>query len=253
MDILELGHGPATVVAVHGIQGTRASWLPVAEQLSGEARWVLPNLRGRADAERGRSPADYTLESYAAELAAVIAAANRAASMTGPFYLAGWSMGVSVALAYVAYAARTGARLPDGLLLLSGSPALNQTQWFSTTEPLLLRQEIAAREQRLGLREAADHDAVAWTWQAISPTSQLALLPSITIPARILHGSLDDDSPPRHATWLQQGLGNASLRMLEGAGHGILATPTASLVAAEIQQFIHQHALEHAGAISEAP
>ncbi|MDB5776891.1 MAG: hypothetical protein JWP38_3024 [Herbaspirillum sp.] len=246
MDILEIGQGSATIVAVHGIQGTRASWLPIAEQLSEQARWILPNLRGRGRAERGFGPADYTLDSYAAELAAVIA--ERAA--TGPLYLAGWSMGVSVALAYLS---RPDARVPDGLFLLSGSPALNQTHWFTTTEPQALRKEIAERERRLGLREAADHDAVAWTWQAISPTSQRALLPSIAIPTRILHGSADDDSPPQHAEWLRQGLPNASLCMFEGAGHGILMAPSSSRVAAEIQQFIHRPSIARTTAIQEAP
>lgn len=230
MDILECGRGPATIIAIHGIQGTRTIWLPVAEQLSDRVRWILPNLRGRGQAERGCGSSDYTLENFAADLAAVIA--DRA--IPGPLYLAGWSMGVSVVLAYLS---RADACVPDGLVLFSGSPALNQTRWFNSTAPAALLQEIAAREQRLGLREAADRDAVAWTWQAISPTSQLALLPSIAIPARILHGSDDTDSPWQHARWLQRGLRNASLYTIEGAGHSIL-TQASSRVAHEIQEFI---------------
>jgi pimeloyl-ACP methyl ester carboxylesterase len=159
-------------------------------------------------------------------------------------------MGVSVVLAYLS---RADACVPNGLFLLSGSPALDQTRWFSTTEPQALRNDIAERERRLSLREAADHDAVAWTWQAISPTSQLTLLPSIAIPTRILHGSADGDSPPQHAEWLRQGLPNASLCMLEGAGHGILTAPSSVRVAAEIRQFIHRQSLARTTAILETP
>lgn len=229
MDIINLGTGHPAIVAVHGIQGTRASWLPVAQQDEGLARWVLPNLRGRGAAARGRGEADYTLSSFAAELGAVIDEAIGDA----PYVLAGWSLGVSIALAFLSAQPR---RPPRGAVLLSGSPCLAQVQWFQGEGQALLAN-VAAREIRMGLREAADHEAVAWTWRAISQTDQRPLLAHIATPARILHGVLDADCPVQHAHWLAEGLPHAQLATLEGAGHG-LPSQHPAWVAAQIRAFI---------------
>uniref|UniRef100_UPI0020326F16 alpha/beta fold hydrolase n=1 Tax=Caballeronia sp. INML3 TaxID=2921752 RepID=UPI0020326F16 len=72
MDIAMQGRGARTIVAIHGIQGTRAVWHPLANELSAHATFVLPNLRGRGRAMRGATPADYRLEAFAEELAQVI-------------------------------------------------------------------------------------------------------------------------------------------------------------------------------------
>jgi len=226
-------HSDVSIVAIHGIQGTRSSWEPVAKLLQDDARWIKPNLRGRAQAFRGSQASDYTLEKFASDIAEVIAT-----SVTTPnFVLAGWSMGVSVTLATIALLQREKLSLPGALILMSGSPVLQQTKWFQQTDYEPLLQEIAAREVRLGLREAADRDAVAWTWQAIRTTDQRTLLPAIDIPTLIVHGSEDEDSPLAHAQLLAQGLPHADLRMIDGGKHNILNQNTAR-VADEMRLFI---------------
>jgi pimeloyl-ACP methyl ester carboxylesterase len=214
LDFLVTGLGPVTVVALHGIQGTRAGWLPIAQALSAELRFVLPNFRGRGKAERGAGPQDYTLACYASELDRVIAQAVP----SGPYVLAGWSLGVSVALAGL-HAGLS--RRPAALMLVSGSPCLTQTQWFSG-EGLALQQAVAQRRERLGLTEWADDAAVIDTWSAIRDTDQRGLLAAIGLPAQVLHGSADADCPLAHGQWLAQGLG-ASLQVLAGVGHTVLA------------------------------
>lgn len=52
MDVQITGKGHALVVALHGIQGTRAVWAPLAQRLSEAATFVLPNLRGRSRAAK---------------------------------------------------------------------------------------------------------------------------------------------------------------------------------------------------------
>lgn len=222
-----------SIVAIHGIQGTRSSWEPVVKLLQNDARWITPNLRGRAHAFRGTQTSDYTLEKFSADTAEVIAT-----HVTTPnFILAGWSMGVSVTLATIALLQREKLPLPAALILMSGSPVLQQTKWFQQTDYEPLLQEIAAREIRLGLRDAADRNAVAWTWQAIGNTDQRALLPAIDIPTLIVHGSDDEDSPIAHAHLLTQGLPNASLRIIDGGKHSILTQNTAR-VADEMRLFL---------------
>lgn len=231
MDILREGEGPVTIVAVHGIQGTRSSWLPVVRAMAGQAAFVLPNLRGRGAALRGRGPEDYRLPCLAQDLHDAI---TRTVGHQ-PFYLAGWSLGVSVALEYLL--SFDHAPQPRGLILLSGSPALCRTRLFTAFEGSALRDEIARRERRLGLAEAADHDAAAWTWQAVAGTNQRDDLPRVRIPAHIIHGTEDEDCPRLHATWLAQGIPAATLSLIDGAGHTLLGSATAR-VAAEMSQFV---------------
>lgn len=233
VDIRDNDASELSIVAIHGIQGTRSSWEPVAKLMQDDARWITPNLRGRAQAFRGTQASGYTLEKFAEDIAEVITE-----YVTTPnFVLAGWSMGVSVTLATIAILQRNERPLPTALILMSGSPVLQQTKWFQQTDYTALLQEIEAREVRLGLREAADRDAVAWTWQAISTTDQRALLPVIDIPTLIVHGSDDEDSPLAHAHLLAQGLPHADLRIIDGGKHSILTQNTAR-VADEMRSFL---------------
>ncbi len=242
-DVIHAGNdsGDLAIVAVHGIQGTRASWQRV-QPLLGDAHWILPNLRGRADAWRGHGPQDYTLDAFGGEVCDVIDAHVTRA----PYVLAGWSMGTSVSLAAFDLLRRAGHALPAALILMSGSPLLREVQWFGRGDHDTLLTEIAAREERLGLRSAdnsaADRDAVAWTWQAISGTDQRALLAGIDVPVLILHGSDDEDSPFEHAQLLADGLPDATLVRIDGGRHAIL-TQHAERVATEIRHFLSQHHL----------
>ncbi|SAK46657.1 alpha/beta hydrolase [Caballeronia pedi] len=229
MDILTQGDGPTRIVAVHGIQGTRAVWRPLAETMRGQATFVLPNLRGRGAAARGSQAADYGLRAFAADLAHVIDAATRGE----PYCLAGWSMGVTVSLAALPQLSHR----PKKLILMSGSPALCALQWFRAREGAALADEIAAREARLNLADAADRDAVAWTWQGIRDTDQRGVLASVDIPALIVHGAADDECPLEHAHWLREGLPRARLDIIAGAGHGIPTTHTAE-VATAVRRFL---------------
>lgn len=213
MDVLVEGLGPCTVVAVHGIQGTRGSWRPVVQRLA-EVRWVLPNLRGRGTAWRGAGPLDYTLDRFAAELAEVV----RLHVPEGPYVLAGWSLGASISVEALASGRL---RRPEGLLLVSGSPVLQQTRWFEGDHAALARSVIA-RRQRWGLQDHADDVAVQHTWQAVRHSDQRAVLARLAVPAVVMHGRDDDDCPPAHAAWLSQGLG-AACHLLNGVGHGVLS------------------------------
>jgi pimeloyl-ACP methyl ester carboxylesterase len=229
VDIQRAGHGSARIVAVHGIQGTRAVWFPLAKRLADVATFTLPNLRGRGMAPRGATPADYSLDAFASEIVDVIDA-----SIDGePYCLAGWSMGVSVSLAALSRLRH----LPNRLILMSGSPALCCVHWFSSDNDMQLAAEIAERKTRLGLRETADDQAVAWTWQAIRMTDQRAALDGVKVPTLIVHGSADADCPVEHARWVHEGLPDAQIEIIEGAGHSIPAENT-NAVAEVVRRFL---------------
>jgi len=229
MDTITLGDGPNTVVALHGIQGTRDAWLPVAKQLSSHARFILPNLRGRGSAVRCASVQDYSLREYAHDVEEVV----RSTLDGRPFVLAGWSMGVSVALQYVAIASGP---QPRQLVLLSGTPKLCDAKWFHGEQGDLMN-EIANREARLGLRNAADHNAVALTWLAIRDSDQRPLLSNVEQPTLVVHGREDEDSPWDHGVELSSGLPNARLVSIDGAGHSLLTANTAHVCDELLQLF----------------
>jgi pimeloyl-ACP methyl ester carboxylesterase len=226
-DVVVVGKGPITVVAIHGIQGTRGAWLPLARQLADRCTFILPNLPGRGRARAPANAHDCTLDAYARELGRTIAR-----HVDGTFVLAGWSMGVSVALAYLSQARTTAAwPSPTELLLVSGTPHLDRVAWFPPSSPDALLEAIAAREQRLGLREAANHRAVAWTWNAIRRTDQRCELAHITCPALVLHGSEDSDCPLTHGAMLADGIRGAEFHVLQGAGHNVLTERTEDMAA----------------------
>ena len=152
------------VIALHGIQGTAQSCVAVAARLKESSDVLLPNMKGRGLAARECSPDDYSLGALAQDLYLYIA------SEVGqePYVVAGWSLGVSVALEWVTSHCT---RQPTGLILLSGTPCICNVRWFECNEGGLL-QSVVDREHCLGLREVADHDAVALTCAAIRSTDQ---------------------------------------------------------------------------------
>ena len=229
MDVFTIGDGPISVLALHGIQGTRDGWVPVARELSAHCRFILPNLRGRGKSARFGTADDYALQAFAGDVKEVALAWLNGS----PFVLAGWSMGVSVALEYVA---RSEGPQPEQLALLSGTPKVCAASWFHG-EGEALEREIAAREVRLGLRAAADHRSVALTWQAVRKTDQRPLLAKIRQRTLVIHGRDDEDSPWAHGSELCASLPDAKLVTIDSAGHGILTANTAR-VAEELRQFV---------------
>jgi len=230
MDIETIGDGPQQIIALHGIQGTRAAWRPVAEACSTFTTFQLPNLRGRGRALRPTSANGYQLGEFADDLDAVV----EQCTAGGAFILAGWSMGVSVILQWLS---QSPTRRPTALVLVSGTPAPCSASWFSAKGDALLAQ-ITTREQRLGLQEAADPQAVAWTWESLRAVDHRQTLAHVAEPTLILHGSADQDSPFTHAQWLSAGLPAARLVALEGAGHSLLTENTGQVVD-HLGQFIH--------------
>ncbi|MCO4860952.1 alpha/beta hydrolase [Cupriavidus sp. WGlv3] len=217
-DVLVLGQGPVTVVAMHGIQGTRGAWMPLAQQLADRCTFVLPNLPGRGKA---LPPAD--AQACSLDAGAEVLRRTLRKFVRGPFVLAGWSLGVSVALAYLAGARKNPKQpAPAELLLVSGTPQLNAVRWFDAAPRQALLEAIAMRERRLGLHEAADHRTVAWTWESIRHTDQRDALGRVRCRTLVIHGSEDDDCPLAHGEMLANGIADAELLVLQGAGHGVL-------------------------------
>ncbi|AKM32270.1 hypothetical protein AB870_22415 [Pandoraea faecigallinarum] len=239
MDIRRVGkHDGFPVVALHGIQGTSDSWVPLATALGDTFHFILPNMPGRGNAGDPVSPQACNAGDFACLTSQVIEQEVR----DRPYVLAGWSMGVSVILELMGRLAHGTARHhpPAAVVLLSGTAQPNEVSWFSSSDDATLLDEIRQRERRLGLRHAADPRAVAWTWRALKSVSHLPNLAQIDVPALIVHGSDDEDCPVGHAHRMHEGIRQARLHVIPAAGHSILTHNTED-VGIAFRDFLAQH------------
>lgn len=239
MDIRREGNPDGfPVIALHGIQGTNASWGALAAALGDTFRFILPNMPGRGDAGAPASPQACSVHAFARVASAVI----EQEIGEGPYALAGWSMGVSVILELMAHLAHGAARhrAPVAAVLMSGTAQPNDVSWFVSTDETALLAEIRQRERRLNLRQAAEPRAVAWTWRALKSVSHLPNLAFVTMPTLIVHGGNDEDCPIVHAHRMQAGIRHASLHVIADAGHSILTQNTQE-VSAVVRGFLTKH------------
>ena len=81
-----------TIVMIHGFTGSKENWYPVARELHGRYRIVIPDLPGWGESER-KPDADYGFVAQAERVAAFI----RAVSPGKPVVLLGHSMGGGIA------------------------------------------------------------------------------------------------------------------------------------------------------------
>lgn len=229
MDFTVSGSHSPDIVFLHGIQGTRLAWSSIAADLSDDYRCVLPNFAGRGERKQNFTPSALDLEHFASELHTIV----QHQGSTG-FVLVGWSLGVSVILEYLA---RYEHAPIGGIVLISGSPALNECQWFQQSEPELLQAEIVEREQRLQLSEAAHTDAVAAVWSNIKSTNHEAVLPTISLPCLVIHGENDEDCPVEHGRRLAAGIQNATFVDIPEGEHSVLRSHP-SLITHAVRDFI---------------
>jgi len=230
-DTLVHGCGPVKIIAIHGIQGTNRVWLALAERLSSHCTFILPNLPGRGNGTP-YTQADMTLASFADVIENTV---KQYINDDEPYCLAGWSMGVSVALKFVA---RRRVARPQKLMLLSGVPDIGKVSWFAQRTESALLNEIGEREQRLNLLAAAEHRAVMWTWQAIANTSLAQECASVTMPCLILTGEKDEDSPLAQVSSFRRLIPGSALRTIANAGHSIL-TENTETVSTELAEFLN--------------
>ena len=231
MNTLIYGTGPTKVIAIHGIQGTNRVWLPLASQLADQCTFILPNLPGRGG-RHACTESDMTLEAFANIIEDTV---HKYINDGQPYCLAGWSMGVSVALAFLG---RKRAPTPEKLILLSGVPDIGQVAWFTQTTPAALLAEIQDREQRLKLLDAADHHAVMWTWQSIARRSMREQCQTVTMPCLIMTGARDQDSPLPLVAQFRDLIANATFITVDNAGHSLL-TENTDAVSAGFTEFLN--------------
>jgi pimeloyl-ACP methyl ester carboxylesterase len=206
------------LVAIHGIQSTMDCWLPVVEKLHG---WqtVLVNLPGRGSSSRWKAGTGslsdfYNLDRYADLVHELIT------SIRSPVSLAGWSMGVSVALNIVK---RHGLANIEQLFLFSGVARMPENAWpFRSSDVLGLCREADSRAQNFRAMPVADSIAVAYSWLSMRNMDLRPGLGEIDCPVTILHGVDDSECPFAQGKEIADSIRGAAMVPVEGVGHYVL-------------------------------
>ena len=222
------------VLLVHGLGYARWGWEPVLDALVERFRVLSFDNRGIGESDVPAGP--YTAEQMAGDAVAVLDAAG-----VGQAHVVGTSLGGMVAQEV----ARTHADRVAKLVLVCTTPGGDATVPMPRqTVDLLARMPTLEPERalRLAIENAFSGDALAkdptlverilahrlsspqdpagWQAQASAGTTYAGgELAAITRPTLVLHGTADVVVDPGNARVLADGLPDARLEMVEGAGH----------------------------------
>ena len=244
-----------TVVLAHGWTLTRASWLPVVDELVARGlRIVAYDQRGHGGSGplKGRP----SVRGLGDDLAAVL----DVVAPTGPVVLGGHSMGGMTVMAYAGLHPGEFASRVVGVVLVatsagdlqgSGLGSLEaRAMWLaSRMPPVAAGRLVTTRSQRhllFGVDPDPEHvrltrDQVAGTalptmgrfYSALSEHDEAEALAQLEgVRTVVLVGTRDKLTPRRHSERLAELVPHADLRVLEGRGHMLGYEATDEVVAA---------------------
>ncbi|MEA5113551.1 MAG: alpha/beta hydrolase [Geobacteraceae bacterium] len=242
------GEGPF-LVFLHGWSQSGSVWRALVRSLSPRYRCLVSDLRGHG---LSASPGDgYAMENLVADLAGLLDHFDMR-----DVTVIGWSLGAMVALAaFPALRERL-----SSLVLVSGTAKFTSEPGYpcalSPREPRVLghrlqRDSEKAREEFFrgmftsGERSSTDHARIEEEFFTVAPkpsrhgaarsletlaTADLrAGLDAVDIPVILVHGSDDSICPVGSSRFMAERLPNATLKVLDGAGHAPMLTRAAEL------------------------
>ncbi|MGB3312915.1 MAG: alpha/beta hydrolase [Albidovulum sp.] len=246
------GQGP-TLVLVHGIGVTGATWQRIAEILAPTHCVVTYDLRGHGAGESG-TPA-FELADLVKDLDRVIAKAPE-----GPLALAGHSLGGMIAAAWVrdnpgraqalailsSVAGRRAEEI-DRLRLIAARiragegpdliPAM-AANWFSEDFTRNNNSKIAARVAQV---LSVPPDVLANVFQIFGETEMQPWLPHLKLPVLLMTGAGDLACSPERNAEMARHMPNAELCIIPGVRHSMLAEAPET-IAHSLRNFLARHA-----------
>ena len=230
------------VLLIHGAGGTHLHWSPEIRRIPGY-HILAPDLPGRG---KSKGVGAQTIEEYVEAILRFMDSIR-----LRPAVVVGHSMGGAIALTLALNAPErvralglfgTGARLRvapailDGLSNTASFPAtvqlINQWAFSPRTSPRL--KELATQRMQETRPTVLHGDFLACNLFDV-----FSRLEEITIPALILCGAEDKLTPPRYSQFLHEKLPQATLRIIEGAGHMVMLEKPAESAKA-LREFLHE-------------
>lgn len=239
--------GGPTVVLLHGLASSSATWAPVLPLLGRHAHVIAPDLLGHGESAKPRS-GDYSLGAYAAGLRDLLVALGRDRAT-----VVGHSFGGGVAMQFAYQFPELTERLvldasgglgPDLTVALRaaalpGAATALRLAAAVTPRPLADLVRRAARVVpgipaadvdglSYALASFADHDArhafiqtvrstLSWAGQRLDGTGRLYLLADV--PVLLVAGTTDTVIPIAHTLAAHERLPGSRLEVFDGAGH----------------------------------
>lgn len=217
-------NGDPTVLFVHGAGGTWRHWGLQVRDLEGAYRLAL-DLPGHG---RSGGPGRRTVAAYAEVVQGFIKGLD-----LSDVTVVGHSMGGAIVLTLALQAPEsvarlglvgTGARLrvrPDfleGILAMDREPTVRQIAVWSY-RPGTPEAQIAQTAREL---QATDPLVYHGDFAACDSFNLMGRLEAISQPALVLTGTEDRMTPPKYAHYLAEHLPNATLRLVQDAGHMVM-------------------------------
>ena len=225
------------VLLVHGILTDYRAWNDVAERLSGSYRVLRYDLRGHG--ESGASPAPYTLEQLADDVAGLLDALK-----LQRVHLVGSSLGgmigqqvgirhgrrlLSLTLANTAAVQGAPGAWDEraAIARASGVTALEDgmlQRWFTPGFVRRAPQEIARIK---AIMAEVSVEGFVGCANAVRDLSQLQLLAKIDVPTLVIAGDEDKATPPEQARQIVDAIAGARLVTLHAAHQAAIEQPQA--------------------------
>lgn len=212
------GSGAVTLLFVHGLGASGATWDGCVAALSSRYRCVTVDLLGHGASPVPDDPAEYTRDSALLDIDGVIAAAD------GPVVLVGHSLGGYLSLAHAA--TRPGAAV--AVVVLNTGPGFRDAEkreaWNERSRRNAHRFGVPPQAAELNLQ----HDSVV-----------MDRLAEITAPTLVLAGELDRPEYANSGQYLERKMPDARLEVIAGGEHNMQETHSAE-VAAAIERFVER-------------
>lgn len=210
------GSGAVTLLFVHGLGASGATWDGCVSALSSRYRCITVDLLGHGDSPVPDDPADYTRDGALADLDDVIAAA------AGPVVLVGHSLGGYLSLAHAA----TRPGVAAAVVVLNTGPGFRDPEkreaWNERSRRNAHRFGVPPQAAELNLQ----HDSVV-----------MDRLADIAVPTLVLAGELDRPEYANSGQYLERKMPDARLQVIAGGEHNMQETHAAD-VAAMIELFV---------------
>lgn len=217
------GHPP--LVLLHGSGGNRLHWPPEIRRMDGEDVYAL-DLPGHG---KSNSPPETSIDGYAQRLGAWMAANGIERAI-----LVGHSMGGAIAL-------RGALDMPETVvgLVLVGSGArlrVHPSILEVTSDPARFKEavdqihawafgpEVPARLVELARKRALETEpqVLHADFLACDAFDLMDRIGEVEAPCLAICGSEDRLTPPKYSRYLVDGMPNAEMALIEGAGHMVM-------------------------------
>ncbi len=211
------------IVLLHGWCLNRRLWMYQEEALAAGHRVLCPDLAGFGDSSALAGP--YTLERYAADLAAFLYDAAAAGAV-----VAGFAFGAAVAMAAAADHAA-----PVSGLVLVGTPSAATAAYDRMPRAMRRDWPEFARRSAIAICKQPQSDAtLAWlaamfgatplpvalaTVALLGAFEPLPLAPRVRVRSLLVHGAHDDVVPVALSRACAEAMPDARLEVVEDCGH----------------------------------